>query len=264
MVSNYRERVSQSEIHNSPRVALFGFGSDSRAVLVRLLTVAWLLAASAAGDGVRSQSLRVVRTVEPRFPAALLQQRIYEGEVRIVLLVDAEGRLADSLLTGYTHPLFAREAMEALGQWRFEPARRGGEPIDVRTQMLIVFRASGMVVSLLPVDFSAQFLRHDSGGAIERVCRPGELDAPVTAVRTVPPLWPADWKTPMNEGRVTLDFYIDDEGRPRMPAVTQTDHEALNLPAIEALSQWRFLPPTRNGAPVLVRATQVFRFQRKT
>jgi TonB family protein len=226
--------------------------------------VALLLAASAAAESVRSQSLRVVRTVEPQFPDALLQRRIYEGEVRVVLLVDAEGRLADCLVTGYSHPLFAREAMEALGQWRFEPARRGGERIDVRTQMQIVFRATGMVVSLLPVDYSAQFLRPRLARCHGARLRPGELDAPVTAARTVPPLWPADWKTPTNEGRVTVDFYIDDEGRPRMPAVTQTDDEALNLPAVEALSQWRFLPPTRNGVPVLVRATQVFRFQRKT
>ena len=229
----------------------------------RVFTVGLLLTAAAAAEVARLQPLRIVQTVEPPFPDALAQQGIYEGEARVVVLVDAEGRLADWLLTGYSHPLIAREATEALRQWRFEPARRDGEPIDIRSQIQFLFRASGMVVSLSPVDFSERFQHRDVGRSIERVCRPSELDKPVTPTNTVAPLWPAGWKAGNNEGRVTLDFYIDEEGRPRMPAVKQTDDEALNLPAIEALSRWRFDPPTRNGVPVIVRATQVFRFHPK-
>ena len=67
----------------------------------------------------------------------------------------------------------------------------------------------------------------------------------------------------MQEGQVVLDFYIDEQGRPRMPVVTHSDDDALNLAAVEALSHWRFVPPTRNGVPVMVRAKQSFRFYRR-
>ena len=228
-----------------------------------MVTIGWLLAASALAASTRTQPLRVVQTVEARFPDALAQRGIYEGAAKVVLLVDSEGRLADWLLTSYSHPLIAREATEALRQWRFEPARRGGEPVDVRTEMRFAFSATGMILSLSPVDFAEKFERTGPDQAVERLCRPSELDQPITPERTVAPLWPSDWKTPLSEGRVTLDFYIDDEGRPRMPAVVQTDDDVLNFPAVEALSHWRFVPPTRRGEPVMVRATQVFRFQRK-
>jgi TonB family protein len=209
------------------------------------------------------EPLKVIRTVEPRFPDALLARGIYEGEARVVLLVDADGRLADWLLTSYSHPYFAREATEALRQWRFEVARRDGQPIEVRTEMVFSFQASGMVVSLSASDLAERFQRLGEDRSTRKLCRPNELDRPITPTRTVAPLWPAGWPAPMKEARAVLDFYIDEEGRPRMPVVTQSDDDALNFAAVEALSHWRFQPPTRKGLPVLVRATQPFRFYRR-
>ena len=86
----------------------------------------------------------------------------------------------------------------------------------------------------------------------------------MTALRTVAPLWPDDLQPALKEARVALDFYIDEEGRPRMPVIAHTDDDALNFAAVEALSHWRFMPPMRKGVPVLVRARQSFRFHRRS
>jgi hypothetical protein len=59
---------------------------------------------------------------------------------------------------------------------------------------------------------------------------------------------------------VVLDFYIDTEGRPRMPVVLSAAHDVYAIAAMEALLQWRFAPPTRQGRPAIVRATQQFSF----
>jgi outer membrane biosynthesis protein TonB len=46
----------------------------------------------------------------------------------------------------------------------------------------------------------------------------------------------------------------------RVPAVSINDDSVLTALAVAALRQWRFEPPTRNGSPVLVKASQVFNF----
>lgn len=204
---------------------------------------------------------RIIQTVEARFPHVLAQRGIYDGEARVVMLIDAEGRLADWLLLSYSHPLIGREATEALRQWRFEPARRHGERIDARVDLQFSFQASGMVVSMNGADL-ADRLQLPQREVIQRVCLPRELDAPLRPVRQVRPLWPADFSGD-KQARVALEFFVDEEGRARMPVVRETDDDALVLPAIEALSHWRFEPPTRGGAPVIVRAVQSFRFHRR-
>jgi TonB family protein len=61
-------------------------------------------------------------------------------------------------------------------------------------------------------------------------------------------------------GKVTVDFYITEEGVVRLPSVSPYDDSQLTALAIEALRQWKFEPPTRNGKPILVKASQVFNF----
>lgn len=223
-----------------------------------------LLAGPGWAEPADVQPLRIIRTVEPRFPDLLSRRGVYEGEARVVVHIDAEGRLADWLLTSYSHPFFGREATEVLRQWRFEPARRNGEAIGVRTEMVFGFQTSGMVISVTTGDLMERLHRRGNQTAVHRVSQPHELDEPIAALQRVAPLWPEDFTPAEREARVTVDFYIDEEGRPRMPVVVQSDDEALNFAAIEAISHWRFAPPLRQGAPVMVRARQSFRFFRRT
>jgi len=205
---------------------------------------------------------QIIQTVEARFPDALAQRGIYEGEARIVLWIDAHGVLADWLLASCTHPLIGREATEVLPQWRFKPARSDGEPTDARVTLTFGFRASGMIVSINGPELWDR-LTPPADNLIERVCRPQDLDAPVAVLKAVRPLWPADWKSDAREGRVLLDFFIDENGRARMPVVAEADDPALGPAAIEALSHWEFAAPTRRGEPVIVKARQSFKFTRR-
>jgi TonB family protein len=61
-------------------------------------------------------------------------------------------------------------------------------------------------------------------------------------------------------GTVIVDFFIDENGKLRMPAIQRADHDELASLAVAAMLQWKFEPPTRQGVPVLVRAKQVFHF----
>ena len=63
---------------------------------------------------------------------------------------------------------------------------------------------------------------------------------------------------------VTVEFYIDQEGKVRVPSVSrELADDRLAAVAVAAVEQWRFEPPLRRKQPVLVLAQQVFRFVAK-
>ena len=204
---------------------------------------------------------RIIQTVEPEFPFLLLHRQVTKGEVWVILVIDAEGHLADWMLRSYTHPMLAKEATEALLQWRFEPALVHGKPVDVRTEIIFTFQSSGGISVMTADDFQDRVknsrLLLDQ---IRRVYAPDELDAPPAVLKAVQPLPLEPSAARQNGGRAVLDFYIDNEGRPRMPMVSRADDDAFAAAAAEALSHWRFAVPTRRGVPVSTRAEQVFIF----
>lgn len=82
--------------------------------------------------------LRVVVEAGPGTPYAVGLG--LQGRVRIRLLVLADGRVGRvDLLVPSGQPELDRAAVEALGRWRFEPARRGGEPVDSYYLVWVVF-----------------------------------------------------------------------------------------------------------------------------
>ena len=69
---------------------------------------------------------------------------------------------------------------------------------------------------------------------------------------------------PASGGKAVVDFIGDPQGAPRMPVVVSSTHELFGEAAVDALSRWRFQPPTRGGRPVAVRVTQEFVFPERS
>lgn len=195
------------------------------------------------------------------YPASLTAEGIYSGEVRAVIGVDAEGRLSDWLITGYTQPKFAEAAAAAIQRWKYEPARVGGRRRASRANILFEFRNQGVVVQTLP----GALVRQALSGSLEShyLYRPlhlRELDRIPTPIKVVPPVARLDGPA----RSVTVEFYIDEEGRVRLPAVDRESAEdLLAAAAVAAVEQWLFEPPLRKGRPVLVHAQQEFTFRPK-
>ena len=82
----------------------------------------------------------------------------------------------------------------------------------------------------------------------------------LVAAIVISPTPPKPENAPREVKGVTVDFYIDETGRPRMPTVNGRGNELMAASAVEALEQWRFTPPMRKGDPVAVRASQWFDF----
>ena len=206
------------------------------------------------------QSVKIVQTVDPVFPFPLTQQGLTRGEARVAVNTDAKGRLVEWLVVGFTRAEFANEAVDVIKKWAFVPARMRGEPVGTTIEIYFYFEARGVVVSTTTIDELERATLFETGRYVYQPCSLRELDRIPTPLTTVAPVYPSELARKGVHGRVSVDFYIDETGVVRMPAVSPRDNIELTALSLEALRQWRFEPPTRNGKPVLVKASQVFSF----
>jgi TonB family protein len=223
-----------------------------------ILYVASATHATAAEDS----RLRIIQTVDARFPPGLVMDRITSGQAWVMITVDAGGKLSDALVTRYTHEAFPAEALRVLRQWRYEPATVNGEPVAVRTELHFSFEASGAVISLDAASTVNSLMAFANKPIyLSKICPAHELDRPPVAVRTVSPVHPGQAPgTLSSEVKTVLDFIIDEKGTPRMPVLVSTSDAEFANRAVDALGQWQFAPPTRRGVPVAVRVQQAFVF----
>lgn len=221
-----------------------------------------LFAVLSAALAAQTTPLRIEQTVEPQFPHALSLTHLTSGEARVVVSIDEDGRLADLLVTGYTHKAFADEAVSMLRQWRYVAPTEHGRPFGLRTELRFEFEATGRVVSLMAIETPEVLLKQMGiqPRLITHVCNLQELDRPIAPVNPVTPAYPRQTGAATAARSVLVDFYVDEKGQPRMPVVVSSPHEVLAQAAVGALNRWRFTAPTRAGKPVSVRVRQEFIF----
>jgi len=70
--------------------------------------------------------VRINQVVNASYPPGAVAAGLKNGVVSIAISVDEKGQLTDQLVTAYSHPSFAEEALKALRKWTFEPARIRG------------------------------------------------------------------------------------------------------------------------------------------
>lgn len=225
--------------------------------LLSLLTVGNLSGVERPDDNV---GIDIDQTGVLVYPPKLLNSGVFSGEIRAVISVDSQGTLNDCLVTGYTEPGFVDAAVAAMKRWTYQPARVNGRARASRAEVLFTFRDRGVIVQNLP----GALERYAVFGAREdhyvyKPCLLRELDHIPTPVHVVSPSIKAG-----SQHSITVEFYIDEEGRVRMPAVDRASaDDAFAAAAVSAVEQWRFEPPLRKGKPVLVYAQQEFTFRPK-
>lgn len=183
------------------------------------------------------------------------------GDATVAIQVDWDGRLTDCLVTGYSRKEFADTAVASLKASRFNPPRVNGVSWSSVQVVHFDFSRSGVVVSLSGFDFAMnQMDEITKGRYIYRLRSPRELDRMPTPVHVVSPINPI--LTAGEQKRtVAVDFYVDEEGRVRMPSVSRADiSSACAACALDAVKQWRFDPPLYRGLPTLVSVRQQFNF----
>jgi protein TonB len=98
---------------------------------------------SAAFDvGELDQRARPIFQAAPAYPFELRQKKV-EGVVYMLFIVDKDGRVVNPKVEKSDHPAFERPALDAVRQWKFEPAVRGGEKVASKVRIPIRFSISG-------------------------------------------------------------------------------------------------------------------------
>jgi TonB family protein len=208
------------------------------------------------------QPLGIHQVSRAEFPLTQFGPVNSGGRATILISVDAAGRLVDTLTIFYSHPAYAKAALDAIHSWRFDPARLNGQPVGVTKKIEFSFERHGMVYMSLDLsDYVDLVIMRDLPSPYGyRAYDAGEIDRPPTLIHVVSPHYPDRLAASGVRGAVTVEFYIDEDGRVRMPTILSDSNPELTDLAVDALSRWQFAPPTRGGKAVLVRALQQFRF----
>ena len=91
------------------------------------------------GDGVSRPEIR--KRTDFRYPTSLRAERI-NGTVIAEAIIDERGLLHHPKILNLdqTHPLLALAALDALHEWRFEPAKQNGRPVPVHYVLTTSFK----------------------------------------------------------------------------------------------------------------------------
>jgi TonB family protein len=82
----------------------------------------------------------LIHRVDPVYPAIAREQRI-EGTVKLRITIGQDGAVGNvEMLSG--PPLLARAATDAVRQWRYSPTMLNGKPVQVHSEVNLVFRLS--------------------------------------------------------------------------------------------------------------------------
>jgi protein TonB len=80
-----------------------------------------------------------LRKVDPKYPPALVSARV-QGDVILYAIIRKDGSVDSIQLVKGIEPRLDQNAMEALARWKFRPAERRGDPVELEAVVTIPFR----------------------------------------------------------------------------------------------------------------------------
>lgn len=124
----------------SPPAPATARGEAERTAAARAEADASLPGTATAGLLLATREATVGRRVDPVWPIEARRARM-QGTVVLAVTISPEGvPAAVDVLRSSGHFLLDRAAQEALWQWRFDPARRGGVAVEERIAIPVTFR----------------------------------------------------------------------------------------------------------------------------
>jgi len=83
------------------------------------------------------QAAHLVNRVQPLYPPLARQTRI-SGTVKLHAIIGKSGAV-EQLQVVSGHPLLVQSALDAVKQWRYQPTLLNGEPVEVDTEIDVIF-----------------------------------------------------------------------------------------------------------------------------
>lgn len=190
-----------------------------------------------------STTPKPVETPSPGYPKALTDSGM-SGDAAIDLVVKADGSVSGARVKSADHEAFGEAALAAVKQWRFEPARIDGAPVD--RQVTVPFKFAAPVTQVL----NAKLKRRVFQEVPERVLSQKEYGKRPKPTKPLRPPYPAALKG--KQLKVDVQFVIAPDGSTLNPEVLGTPRKEVVLPAIFAVAAAAYEPPVKDGKGVYV------------
>ena len=221
---------------------------------VRVLIVAVAVIVS-AGVGLRAArppqvaqrlertSPTVLKQVDPKYTREALVLKI-EGSVGVEVVIDTDGTVASARVIRSLDPIYGldEEALKAVKQWVFEPARylSDRQPVAARVTLDVPFR-----IQRGPSDSEAEFRQGTVGPDLPNLAK-------AKPIRQPKPKYTSDAMRAKLEGIVTLDVVVGADGSVLRARIAQSlDRQfGLDAEAMKAIKLWRFEPAMLDGNAV--------------
>jgi len=172
-----------------------------------------------------------------------------QGYCLVSLVIGADGIPTDIQVVRTHGANFDTAAIEALKQSKFEPGTLDGKPVPVR-----IYARTPFFDDKRPA-YSRILLRiGPNGGALPPAqnnanrLRPG--NTPPVPLNTIVAEFSDDARRNKIQGVVLVSLLVNEEGIPIDLSVTRGLGHGLDEKALEAVSQYRFRPAMRDGAPI--------------
>jgi TonB family protein len=187
---------------------------------------------------------RVAEAGEITYPAT----SVAYGFVTLDVTVDATGAVEEVRVVRDVTSLTA-EAVRAVKNWRFEPAKNDGRSVRARTAVIVVFCPA--VDNPPKARLSPALSETDEQ----------KQDVPFSPPELREAAYPRYPVASVAAGTVVLELRVDADGK-AAPGKVLRDIVSLTPEAVEAVKAWRFEPAILNGKTVPSNATAAFLFQR--
>ncbi|HEY0862563.1 MAG TPA: TonB family protein [Lacunisphaera sp.] len=208
------------------------------------------------------RELKLVKYVEAEFPNAVRLEGLGEGHVALAIGRTAAGEPTDVLVLSATDPRLADAAVEAARQWRFKPS---DDPADLVTRTVrIGFRLNGVIVYPFGKKHIEEALDAVSDVKLREPIRVPRVQSLARAPQPLAqpmPAYPASLRSKAIEGSVAVRFFVDQEGRVRLPEVIEATTPEFADAALAAVAAWRYEPPQHGGRNIVASDNWAFQFK---
>lgn len=226
----------------------------------------------------------------PNYPEDLRLAKV-EGTVILDFIIDPDGNVSSIEVIRSTHIDFTSAAIRALEAWKFQPGVRDGKPVHIGARVPIEFKlgAQGQPLNWNKTDYHPPQTTEIKSSAdtdfstdpVQIIQQANTLGMPqlgYTAdaatlrrinqqrasfhlekaiypkpIAQTPPVYPMSMRRANLGGEVMVDFVVDEEGHVQTAYAARSTHRGFEEAAVEAVQQWKFESPRKDGIPVAVR-----------
>ncbi|MEJ1972095.1 MAG: energy transducer TonB [Lacunisphaera sp.] len=200
-----------------------------------------------------------------QYPGHAFYEGVSTGTATVGVMLDRRGKPVDFLLIRYTKDYFGKALLQEARRREFTPRYVRDVAIPGPFIFTYLFEPPAGLTNISSFEAASHRTEQVQGGPKfiyephrENTLDTGQLESTQVAI----PMLPAGYLVPDGKPlRALVTFFVDEQGKVRLPNIESTLAPELIPAALQALQQWTFKPPTIRGKPVLVHAMRALSFR---